>query len=533
MQAEAPDAGTAAALRRDVTIVISPKDRFSTTQDHLQKVRGYAPGVPIIHVLCGPMPRQTREFLERQAGLDPDLELLDTGAAFANPYNLRNLALAQVRSKYVMFLFNDVEPLNAGWLAALHRSAEAHPEADVFQPFIWEGAEAPHATWIDLRFLRHDGELLCIHPNGPADVPADPSALPEKEQPYFVEDHAFFARTGFLKAQSILDPGAAYTREFLDMALTMRFRGARTRSVPSSQVLYAVPYEMRPGDLLYFCHRRSWSVSRGSVEYLQRKWGFRYWDDAYSRAFIDLQLASAAWTGKDIPATRLEQVEMMLGVFTAAGYDCFEVLRDGAATGKELTSLPAAHGRLVEALRNDANRVDWEMRHVNAVGLLPDFAKDFDARRRALREGKLFPVFTDARMSAAMEAAGPGRRPAPFAMLEISGIQGAEPEVIAALNPHACLLLRERGENGRPVFRAWLHAWAPLADEFALLEKCVRDGVRLAGRRLEGASARLHRSHDRGLHAVRVSADPAATGWRLLHCAWRPTALAALVGLLR
>jgi hypothetical protein len=518
------DAATAKALRRDVTIVISPKDRFSTAPAHLDRVRALAPGVRILHVLCGPMPADARRGLEERASRDRDLELLDTRADFANPYAMRNAALAQARTKYVMFLFNDVEPLHSRWLANLHRAAEAQAHADVFQPFIWEGVGAPHATWTGISFLRHRGELLCLHPNGPAEA-VDPTTLPEREQPYFVEDHAFLARTAVLARQSILDPGAAYTREYLDMALDMRYRGARTWSVPSSQVLYRVPYEMQPGDLAYFCHRRSWQVSRGSIEYIQNKWGFRYWDDAYSRTFIDTQLASARWTGSAIPAGRLPQVGMMLGIFAAAGYDCFDVLRKGAQPGAAMSPLPAAYRYLADALRGDGRDVSWEMRHIRAIGVMPEFTGDFEARRQAVRSGKLFPIVEDAQASAAQEARGSGRRPAPFALLEVEGIRGAEHDILAALAPHACLVTRERDAQGRTAYRAWLHAVSPRKEDLRALQSANSS-------RLGGSGKRLHLAEDGATHAVRVQAGKAADGWRLVHCAWRPLAAGTLAALL-
>jgi hypothetical protein len=451
------------------------------------------------------MPRQVRAFLEGKAAEDPHLELIDSGLDFANPYVLRNLALPAVRTKYVMFLFNDVFPRTERWLADLYEAAEARADADVFQPFIWEGAEEPHASWKSLSFVREGDALHCLQPiavaRGGAGAPAQ---LQPREQPYFLEDHAFLARTAFLAAQSILDPGAAYAKEFLDLALSVRFRGSRIWSVPSSQVLYPVPYRMQPGDLLYFCHRRSWSVSRASVEYIQRKWGFRYRDDGYSVVFSNIQLREVAWSGAEIPASQLEQAEMMLALCAAIGYDSFQAPE---------ADVPEMRRQLGAALAKGEQRFGWSMRHRSSVPRYADFTDDFEARRLAVREGRLFPVRDDAEARAARAAGGLEQVPRRFVLAELEGLG---PEAAERLAPHATLVVRERG-----VHRVWLHGVAQGTND-------LRDLATAVGNR-----ARLHLSHDSAAPAVRLDTDAGAAGWRLERCAWKPVTVSELAALLR
>lgn len=498
----------AAALRRDVTIVVSPKDQFCTAPAHFEALRASAPGIRILHVLCGPMPRQVRAFLEEKAAADPHLELIDSGLDFANPYVLRNLALPAVRTRYVMFLFNDVFPRTERWLADLYEAAEARADADIFQPFIWEGTDEPHASWKSLSFVREGDALHCLQPIAVARGGA-PAHLPPGEQPCFLEDHAFLARTAFLAAQSILDPGAAYAKEFLDLALSVRFRGSRIWSVPSSQVLYRVPYRMQPGDLLYFCHRRSWSVSRASVEYIQRKWGFHYRDDGYSVVFSNVQLRETAWSGAQIPAGQLEQAEMMLALFAAIGYDSFQEAE---------LDVPALRRQLGAALANGEQRFGWTMRHRSRVPRYADFTGDFAARRLALRQGRLFPVREDAEARAARAALGLEQAPRPFVLVEL---QGLEPEAVEKLAPHATLVVRERG-----VHRAWLHGVAQGPND-------LRDLAAAVGNRRTDTTVRLHLSHDSAAPALRVDTDAGAAGWRLERCAWKPVTVSELAALLR
>ena len=127
-------------LAENVTIVVSVKDQFGRTRDQLQEIYDTVPEVPILYVMSGPMHSETEKFLKEEETHRPGFQLLDSGLGFANPYVLRNLAIPHVRTKYVMFLFNDIMPVNKEWLAELYRCAEQKKEADIFQPFIWEGA---------------------------------------------------------------------------------------------------------------------------------------------------------------------------------------------------------------------------------------------------------------------------------------------------------------------------------------------------------------------------------------------------------
>ncbi|MBC7803641.1 MAG: hypothetical protein H7Y16_07165, partial [Candidatus Parcubacteria bacterium] len=259
-----------------------------------------------------------------------------------------------------------------------------------------------------------------------------------------------------------------------------------------------------------------------------------YRDDAYSVVFSNMQLESAIWTGDQIPESRLAQVEMMLGLFTALGYDSFEV---AGAENPAPADLPEAHRQLHKVLGNGDRRAGWSMRHVNSVASFPDFTPDFASRRRAVLEGRLFPVVDDPRAGDVLRARGNDLKPLRFVLLELEGIRGEEQEVIKALKPHASLVVRERDALGRMVFRAWLQARVLAKDDLRNLSAAMRrvtaGHLRIAGNTLQVTAARIHVSHRDKSPPVRVFTDAASTGWRLLHCAWRPLTTSELTALLQ
>jgi len=524
------------ALTAAVTIVVSVKDQFGRTRELLDSLRSAAPGVPLIMVLSGPVWPAMEAMVREQAGRTPNLRLLETGLDFGNSYELRNLAIPQVATPYVMFLFNDVFPANERWLSDLVRCAELHPEADLFQPFIWEDATTPHAAWKDLYFVLDRGEVHPVHPfDHDRKAIQDPSLLPWSEQRAFLEDHAFLARTGFMRKESILDPGCAYAKEFLDMALSVKYRGSRIWSVPTAQVLYQVPFHLTPEDLPYFTHRRSEEVCAGSEEHLRRKWQIKHAYDGIGRKVMNANLAGAEWSGTGVPDDPIRQWEMAIAMFCAVGYNRFDL--QIVSPEIEGLDLPGLHRHLRQAARENVGKgcgITLKMRRAQEPRAFPDFTPDYEQRRKALRSGRLFPIKTGHAVDPA--AGETGMYFEPFMLVELSDLRGPEGEILRTFGPHASLVLRESGGPAEGTYTAWVHA-RYLPKERALAERLCgmpasrsqrRDSTSIAGDPRRGVQVRVHRSDEGIAVNTPLHLGVPSRGWRLLQWAWRPQDLLSL-----
>src|SRR5438477_4181371 len=113
-----------------VTVVVTPRERFSVAERAFNSVCGNTPGGHRFIYVAGGAPPDVREFLRRACD-QPNYDLI-LAPNFLIPNVARNLGLARADSKYVVFLDNDVV-VEPGWLDALITCAEEE-EADLVGP---------------------------------------------------------------------------------------------------------------------------------------------------------------------------------------------------------------------------------------------------------------------------------------------------------------------------------------------------------------------------------------------------------------
>ncbi len=109
-------------VRDLATVAVVPRERFSLTRRSLETLLDHTePGVELIYI-DGGSPPEVRDYLERRSA-ERKFRLIRTNDYLA-PNVARNMALAHVRTKYVVFVDNDAI-VSPGWLAPLVDCAEA------------------------------------------------------------------------------------------------------------------------------------------------------------------------------------------------------------------------------------------------------------------------------------------------------------------------------------------------------------------------------------------------------------------------
>ena len=488
-----------------VTLVTSVKEQFSVWPLQLRALRETAPGVPIVVMRTGPMGAAIDAELQREAASNPDVRVVETGLDFGNSFELWNRALPLVTTPLVVFLFNDVLPANPAWLSELVAAADAHPEAAFFQPFLWEGEGRPHAAWTDLYFRRSAGRLALVHPFDRARAGVrDPSELQGGEQPFFLEDHAFLARTDFLRRESIFDPGCFYSKEYLDFALSIRYRGASIRSVPSSQAIFRAYDPIRPEDLIFYAYRRSEELCVGSAAHLRRKWGIQMHYDHIGRILVNRRMTGVSWSAAELPGDSGSQRNLTLAFFVLAGYNRFQGER-----------LPDFYPRL-RATPGDV-ALPLVMSRVTVPAAFPDFTPDYAGKAEALRGGGLFRIVDGP------DAEAPsGADFQPFVMLELGGARGSEAGILEALAPYAGLIVREGEER----YRAWIHVRINPGevDAARALTGEARDPS-VCGKAWKDAELSVRLSAPGLSAAAPLRLGSTSEGWKLIHWSWSPRRL--------
>lgn len=256
-----------------VTIAVVPRERFSFTQRSLESVYN-APGPPfnLIYV-DGGSPPPVRDYLQRQAAKRA-FRLIRT-EQFLTPNEARNLAAAHVRTKYVVFIDNDllVSPL---WLQTLVNCAE-ETGAWVVGPVYCEKEPAGqriHMAGGSARFVERRGRrifqeshLFCGQPL------ADVRPTLRRQPTEMIEFHCALLRMEVFSRLGPLDPGLMSAAEHTDLCLSVREAGEAVYLEPDSIVTYVPPPPLEKSDLPYFLLRwgHAWNVA--TIERFREKWG--------------------------------------------------------------------------------------------------------------------------------------------------------------------------------------------------------------------------------------------------------------------
>lgn len=265
-----------------VTIAIVPRERFSLAQQSLQSVLEHRdPSTELVYI-DGGSPPLVRQFLEQRAARH-GFRLIST-ERYLSPNAARNLAAAQVRTKYLALLDNDVL-VSPGWLEALVDCAET-TGAWLVAPVCCSGSPN-HAIVLDAggaaeittaagqRSLHvetyHRGQRL-----------ANLAPQLRREAVGQVAFHAVLVRTSALADVGPFDEQLLSVAQQTDYCLRVREHGERVYLEPAAVVTHEPPPPFDAEDVEYFQLRWSDAWNRASIEHFRAKWNLATDDPALS-----------------------------------------------------------------------------------------------------------------------------------------------------------------------------------------------------------------------------------------------------------
>lgn len=257
----------------DVTIVVVPRERFSVSLRSLETLyENTDPPFDLVYV-DGGSPRPIRRGIDEAAGKH-GFSLIRT-EHHLSPNQARNLALAQVRTPFVVFVDNDVV-VTPGWLEPLVRCAR-DTGAWVVGPLNFEGelddAEVHNAGGF-LEWEDADGRRMLVQDNrwGHRHHSELPSDL-QRVQVDYVEFHCVLVQRRAFDEIGPLDEGLLSTREHLDLCLQVRAAGGEVWSELTSWVTYDHPPPVTRTDLPFFMLRWSETWTMASLRHFVDKYG--------------------------------------------------------------------------------------------------------------------------------------------------------------------------------------------------------------------------------------------------------------------
>jgi len=261
------------------TIAVVPRERFSIAPRSLLSILDANAGAELVYVDAG-SPPLVRQFLEQRA-VRHDFRLIST-ERFVSPNAARNVALKQVRTRYVALVDNDVL-VSPGWLERLVDCAET-TGAWVVGPVVCSG-QAPSqriktaggsAEIVDesgrrllkARCRRH-GQLI-------DDVASSLLQEPVGQVPF----HAVLIRMEALERVGAFDEALLSTAQHTDFCLRVQAAGGTVYLEPASHVTHVPPPPFEAIDLEYFQLRWSDAWNRSSIEHFRGKWNLAADDPA-------------------------------------------------------------------------------------------------------------------------------------------------------------------------------------------------------------------------------------------------------------
>lgn len=256
-----------------VTIVVSPRERYSCTQESLESIYAHT-AIPFKLVYVdGNSPTKVRRYLESQAAAK-GFQLLRTDY-YLSPNEARNLGLGQVTTKYVVFVDNDVV-VTPNWLNSLVQCAE-ETEATVVGPLMCQerplheivhfaGGESHIVT--DIKGRRHLREKM--YKQGKR-VTAVRDQL-ARQQTELAEFHCVLIRTQIFEQIGPLDEAMMNTKEHLDFCMMVAQAGGTVYFEPACIVTYVPGPPLEWTDIPFYMLRWSDAWQLASLHRLQNKW---------------------------------------------------------------------------------------------------------------------------------------------------------------------------------------------------------------------------------------------------------------------
>lgn len=266
-----------------VTIIVVPRERFSCTYESLESIYEYTEIPFKLVYVDGNSPPKVRHYLEEQAQAR-NFQIVRTNH-YLYPNQARNLGLAQVNTKYVVFIDNDVI-VTPGWLTHLIKCAE-ETGATVVGPLMCQN-EPLHETvhfaggeshiWVDKTGRRRLRERMYKQGQKVTDV----YPQLQRTQTELAEFHCVLVRRSIFEQVGFLDEAILNTKEHLDFCMLVAQNGGTVYFEPACIVTYVPGPPLEWTDLHFYMLRWSNAWLLASLQRLREKWNLA--EDGYFQA---------------------------------------------------------------------------------------------------------------------------------------------------------------------------------------------------------------------------------------------------------
>ena len=275
---------------KDVTIVVAPRERFSYTRESLESIYEHTEYPFELIYVDGGSPKHVKDYIATTAK-EKNFQHIRTDF-YLSPNHARNLGLRQVKSKYIVFIDNDVA-VTPGWLKAMVDCAES-TGATVVSPLVCQFL--PLHTEVHcaggesgVKVIEKEGNVRRqiiekIYKQGRKVEQVRPQL--KREQTGLAEFHCMMVRTDIFDKIGVLDEQLFNTKEHVDLCMLVTEAGGTIYLEPDSLVTYVPGPPLEFSDLHYYMLRWSDAWELNSLKRLREKWNAtedQYFKNKYNR----------------------------------------------------------------------------------------------------------------------------------------------------------------------------------------------------------------------------------------------------------
>ena len=340
------------------TIVVAPRERFSYASESLESIfKCTAPGVPLVYV-DGGSPGYVKGHLEAEARRR-GFELVRT-EHYLSPNQARNLGLKRVKTKYVVFVDNDLE-VTPGWLDSLVDCAEG-TDASVVGPLYFIGKPENriiHMAGGDAHVREVDGQRYFHEQHRLTRTPlAKVKDELRRTECELVEFHCMLVRMGVFEQIGPLDEAFLSSGEHIDLCLGVREQGGTVYFEPSSLVTYRTSPIFALSDLPYYRLRWGEEWNRISMERFRKKWRLSDRDPwiAEHYGWLTRHRRDADWRGTWPAHVPGSQPAGEFGSRAQTNIQLYNQLRAAGHRGSDLELIRRAYDMAVQTLEGRTHR---------------------------------------------------------------------------------------------------------------------------------------------------------------------------------
>ena len=256
-----------------VTLVVVQRERFSYTRQSLESIyQSIQIPFKLVYV-DGNSPPKIRDYLREQAR-NRGFQLIRT-EEYLSPNRARNLGLKQVKTKYVVFMDNDVI-VSPGWLERLIECAE-ETQGTVVGPLVCQDepvheivhfAGGEYHIWTDKTGRQRLREKMYKQGQQVNDIYHKLQRQPTE----LAEFHCVLVRRAIFDQIGFLDEAFLNTKEHLDFCMSVTKAGGAIYFEPASIVTYVPGPPLVWSDVPFYMLRWSDAWTVASLQRMREKW---------------------------------------------------------------------------------------------------------------------------------------------------------------------------------------------------------------------------------------------------------------------